>query len=283
MANDAKQTNCSEIHELIPAYCLGATDPDETRLVEAHLAECPLAVAEAAEYQALSETLLFSAPAIEPPASLAASILAATSTRIDDPLPAAPAVRASQQHDRPSLRDRLQAALSGAWLRPLPVLAAIAVVALLAVNLYLMGQIDALASSVDALENQANQQVAVLTLVGEDTYLRIGLPAGPAGVATDAYGAIVCNPDQPQGFLLAENLPPLESGQAYQVWLGQGDNEISAGLFSADDAGYGKLVFTAPEPMGQFDTIKVTAEPAGGSAQPTSLPTIGGSIYGQPY
>ena len=42
-------TDCIEIHDLIPAYCLGATDPDETKLVEAHLGACPNAAAEVAD------------------------------------------------------------------------------------------------------------------------------------------------------------------------------------------------------------------------------------------
>ena len=283
MTPETKQTDCTEIHKLIPAYCLGAADPDETMLVAAHLAKCLEAATEAADYRVLSETLLFSAPAVEPPASLAASLLAATSPRVDTALPAAPAVQTKAQNNRPSLRHRMQAALAGLSLHPLPVLAAIALVALLAVNLYLINQIGDLRGSIDGLQSQAGQQVAVLTQVGEGTHLRIPLPAGPAGVATAAYGALVCNPEQPQGFLLAENLPPLEPGQAYQVWLGQGDARESVGLFQADDAGYGKLVFNAPLPMGQYDSIRVTAEPVTGSPQPTTLPTLGGSIYGTGY
>ncbi len=284
MASDEKKTNCSEIHELIPAYCLGATDPDETRRVETHLAECPDAAAEVADYRVLSETLLFSAPAIEPPASLAASLLAATSPPVDMALPAAaPVVQTKAQNNRPSLRHRMQAALAGLSLHPLPVLAAIALIALLAVNLYLINQIGDLRGSIDGLQSQAGQQVAVLTQVGEGTYLRIPLPPGPAGVATATNGALVCNPDQTQGFLLAENLPALESDQTYQVWLGQDDSRESVGLFQADDEGYGRLVFSAPLPMGQYDSIRVTAEPITGSTQPTTLPTLGGSIYGIDY
>ncbi|MCA9870742.1 MAG: anti-sigma factor [Caldilineae bacterium] len=283
MAPEEKKTDCTEIHELIGAYCLGATDPDETGLVEAHLAECPEAAAEAAEYHALAETLLFSATPVEPPASLSASLLAATAPSSDAPLSVALPVQTKAEDTSPSLWHRIQAALAGLSLRPLPVLAGIAVVTLLAANLYLISQIGALQSSVDALQSQAGQQVAVLTQVGEGAYLRIGLPAGPAGIATDAYGALVCSPDQPQGFLLAENLPVLQPGHAYQVWLGQGDIEISAGLFNANAAGYGKLVFTAPLPMGQYDSLLVTEEPATGSSQPTTPPTIGGSIYGEEY
>lgn len=276
-------TNCTEIHELIPAYCLGATDSDETELVEAHLAACPDAAAEAADYRTLSEALLFNAPVVDPPASLAHKLFAATTATAKPAMPAAAAVQAQPRDTSPSLRQRLRAALTGPGLRPLPALAAIALVALLAVNVYLVNQLGALRSSFDDQEGKLGQQIALLTQVGEGTNLRIGLPPGPAGVATAAYGAIVCSPKEPEGFLLAENMPALAPGEAYQVWLGQGDTVVSAGLFEADDAGYGKLVFTAPLPMGEYDSLRVTAEPATGSAQPTSAPTIGGSLYGAEY
>ena len=276
---------CSEIHELIPAYCLGATDPDETELVAAHLAACQEAAAEAADYRILSETLLHSSPVVDPPARLADRLFAATSTLANSaPQPAtAPIVQPKERDTGPSLWQRLRAVLAGPGLRPLPVLAAIALVALLAVNVYLVNQIGALRSSVDDMQNRLGQQTAVLTQVGEGTYLRVALPPGPAGVATAAYGAIVCNPEEPQGFLLAENMPPLAPDQTYQIWLGQGDTLISAGAFQSDDAGFGKLVFTAPLPMGQYNSVQVTAEPAAGSLQPTSQPTIGGSLYGTVY
>ena len=70
-------------------------------------------------------------------------------------------------------------------------LAAIALVALLAVNVYLMTQVGGLRGSSDDLESRLGQQVAVLTQVGEGTNVRIGLLAGPAGAVTAAYGAIV--------------------------------------------------------------------------------------------
>lgn len=275
-------TDCIEIHDLIPAYCLGATDPDETKLVEAHLGACPNAAAEVADYLALSEALLYSAPVVAAPAGLANKLVAATSVAAS-PASVAPSSQSRLQEKGPTLWQRFVATLAGAGARPLPVLAAIALVALLAVNVYLMTQVGGLRGSLDDLESRLGQQVAVLTQVGEGTNVRIGLPAGPAGVVTAAYGAIVCSPEESQGFLLAENMPVLDSGEAYQVWLGQGDQVISVGLFEADGAGYGKLVFTAPLPMGQYDSVRVTAEPATGSVGPTSAPTIGGSLYGADY
>jgi hypothetical protein len=123
----------------------------------------------------------------------------------------------------------------------------------------------------------------VLTEVGHGTSLRISLPAGPAGATTGATGAVVCNPEEPQGFLVAENLPPLQPGQIYQVWLVQGDTLVNAGQFQPDSDGHGRVVFSAPLPMGQYSAMQITAEPAEGSSQPTGDPVISGALYAATY
>ena len=61
MTNEIEQ-DCAAIHSLLPAFSINATDPDETALVQKHLATCSQATAELAGYQALAEALLFSAP-----------------------------------------------------------------------------------------------------------------------------------------------------------------------------------------------------------------------------
>ena len=47
----------------------------------------------------------------------------------------------------------------------------------------------------------------------------------------------------------------LDPARRIRVWLGQGDQVISVGLLR-QTAGYGKLVFTAPLPMGQYDSVR---------------------------
>ncbi len=51
-------TICERLRELIPAYSLGATDAEETEFVKVHLADCPEAAAELAEYTRLAVALL---------------------------------------------------------------------------------------------------------------------------------------------------------------------------------------------------------------------------------
>ncbi len=78
--------------------------------------------------------------------------------------------------------------------------------------------------------------------------------------------------------LSADNLPPLRSGQVYQLWLRRGDAPQSAGLFEVDENGSGALMFLTTEPIGTFDAVGVTAEPAGGSPSPTSDPVLVGQF-----
>ena len=63
--------------------------------------------------------------------------------------------------------------------------------------------------------------------------------------------------------------PP--TGQQYQMWFIAGQTITSAGLMSQDPASPESHTLTVPvtDPSAQ---IGITAEPAGGSAQPTSDP-----------
>ncbi len=269
------EQDCADIHSLLPAYSIGATDPDETAQVQIHLAACQQATAELAGYQILAEALLFSAPPVEAPAGLRDRIRAEAS---------APPRASSRALPQPSpVRDgfwqHIRQALSSPQLRPALGLGAVALVALLAVGLYFDAQLRQLRDSQAGLIAQLTQQQAVLTQVGQGEFLRIALPAGPAGEATGAYATVVCNPTEQAGFVLAENLPALAADQAYQIWLIHGKERVSGGLFRPDAQGNGTIAFQAPKPMSEYEAIGISVEPATGSANPTSPPVIRGNLY----
>lgn len=69
--------SCEELLALIPAYAIGATDAEETRLIEAKLATCPELAAEVAAFRAVDGALAAGAPQAAPPADLLPSLLAA--------------------------------------------------------------------------------------------------------------------------------------------------------------------------------------------------------------
>ncbi|MEM6530005.1 MAG: hypothetical protein AAF653_17025, partial [Chloroflexota bacterium] len=63
--------SCDDIIGLMGAYSIGATTPEETRAVEALLPYCPQAMAELADYMAVSDAMLHVLPMDkEPPADL---------------------------------------------------------------------------------------------------------------------------------------------------------------------------------------------------------------------
>lgn len=66
----ANEMNCDSLRELIPAYSLGATDPEETRQVEAGLKTCPELAEELAEFQASLIGLARAVPQVDPPAAV---------------------------------------------------------------------------------------------------------------------------------------------------------------------------------------------------------------------
>jgi hypothetical protein len=273
-AGRVEQQDCGLVLELIPAYSLGATDPDETEFVKAHLADCPEAVTELARYMGLAEAMLYSAPAVTAPPQVAQQLQAATAGSLPraQPVPPRPA--------SPSLWQRLRDALASPQLRPALAVAVAALVLLVGVSLLWNAQLGQLREQQQQLAARLNEQEALLAMVGAGQFVRVELPAGPAGQATNASATVVCNPGQTIGFLQAESMPPLADDMAYQVWLVKGEERVSGGLFQVDSTGLGRLAFEAPEPLGAYDAIGITSEPASGSPGPTSPPVIRGDLYG---
>lgn len=262
---------CQEIHELLPAYSIGATDSSENQLVESHLLGCPEARAELAGYRALAATMLLSTPPLEPPPGLAHRLLEATQAQ--------PARQPAQD----SLVQRLWELLSAPRMRPAYAVAALALVLLVGMSLFWSQQLQSLRAEQELMARQLAQQADLLGLVGEGELLRISIPAAPAGADTGANATVVGNPEATVGFLVAENLPQLAPDQIYQVWLIRDDERISGGLFEVDPEGNGRLAFQAPRPLKEFDAVGITPEPAGGSPGPTAPPVIRGSLHDENY
>ncbi len=160
----------------------------------------------------------------------------------------------------------------------------VALLLLLVSNLYWGVQLRTLGELQREIATQLDHQANLLALIGAGEILRIELPAGPAGEESGAYAIVICDPERTIGILYAEHLPPLPPNMAYQVWLLQGETRISAGLFTAQADGTGKLIFQAPQPISTYDAVGITPEPATGSPGPTAPPVIKGPLYtGETY
>ncbi len=235
------------VESLIPAHALGSADPEEARQVAAHVRRCFPCRALLADYVRLGEELLFAVPLVSAPAHL---------------------------HD--DLRRRLTAHEAGrryngrlAWAPRGWGWAALAasLVLFCASNLYWWDRLTAAEASM-AL------QATAIAAMREAPTVRL---AGDAP-APDAYGTLAAPARETVAVLYVYGLPALEPGKVYQVWLIRQGQRDSGGLFTVDARGAGTWIVRAPRPLGEYEAVGVTVEPAGGSQGPTSPRVLGGRL-----
>lgn len=88
--------------------------------------------------------------------------------------------------------------------------------------------------------------------------------------APQAHGQVIYLRDWKVVLITVENLPPLQPGQVYQVWLIEGDRPLSAGVFDQPD---GRFAVAAD--IADYSAIAITIEQGPlGSLAPTSDPIV---------
>jgi hypothetical protein len=268
-----REVNCDELRELIPAYSIGATDPEETALVEAWLPYCPEAAAELTDYLVLAdEFLYFPADTASHRGSL-------------DPMPDLPPVATrrvkSASSEKASSREQKRPARRSPWLMPIGVAAAACLVLILfgASTLYWMNRVQQLQT--EQLMLASRLQEAELTLkpltVGQVHHREL-LPNQAVNVSDNAHATLIWNTAREIGTVYVTGLPPLSPDKTYQFWLVRDDGVATLGTFQVDETGVGTLVFEAPEPIEEFQHIGISEEPATGSPMPTTPHLVIGSI-----
>lgn len=292
---------------MLPAFALGATDPDEAAFVRRHLTDVAGAEDELAAYARLVEALHFGAPQVAPPPVLEARLRAA--------LAVAPAQTLVETTASPARRGR-----SWHWPR-LAAVATAAAAVLLMLNLWWLREVAGLRTQNATLQSQAvvqatavaaqqaqlaaqqaqlaaqQQQINAQTeqlgrlrsqeaALADTVTSQIELLAQVVAVAGESYDMPPAQSDSPAfatvawfdqpgvGVLRADNFPPLPPSMVYQFWLIKDDERTSGGLFTVDATGRGSLVFTPGGSLDDFDGMGVTPEPAGGSVGPTAPPVV---------
>lgn len=241
----------THVTEWLPAYALGSLEPEETRQVAAHLADCSACRAELANYADVVDCLALAAPDAVPPDGLKARVMACTqeaSPRLSA------AFRSGTLHAPPVLP----------WWQRLVQLLQRTAPAWGAVGLVL---IVALGVSNLLLWREANRPGAMHAISLQGT-----------AAAPDAVGTVIVSADGEHGALVVDGLEPLDAARQYQIWLIRGGQRTSGGVFSVDEYGYGVLWVSSPAPLSTYDAVGVTIEPAGGSPGPTGAKVLGGDL-----
>jgi anti-sigma-K factor RskA len=238
------------VEPLLGAYALEALDFEERAAVEAHLARCASCRRALDKYQAVATMLMLAPEPAAPPARLRARLL----ERID----------ASRRPRRPSIP-------RPGWPR-LALAAGLA--ALVLINLVLVGEIRSLRDDQARIVADLQVDQTALALASYPTTQVVLLDGDAVG------GTFLFEPDRRFAVLHMWGLDPLEARQSYQAWLMREDGtRVSAGLFAADpNSIFTSAVLTSPAPVGEFRSLGVTIEPAGGSAEPTGPRVLGADL-----
>jgi anti-sigma-K factor RskA len=228
--------------ESLPAYVLGSMDEDEARLVSEHIASCYLCSTELSSFQAVADQLALAAPDAIPPADLKRRLL----ERIQELTPARP-----------------QPVRQGFLQRLLPIgglVGLLAILALIVANVLLWQRINHLE-----------------VLAGPRGMRAIALHS--SDLAPEASGFVILSADGQNGVLVVDQMPPLNAGQQYQLWLMRNGYSTRGAVFSVDESGYRGVRIMAPESLLTYSAVRVTIEPAGGSAAPTGEQVLDGSLF----
>lgn len=228
---------CPRSDEAI-AFSLRQMTAEEERTYQAHLDACLTCRLKLQEVADTLDLLPLAVPDAAPPPGLKAKVMAGV---------------AAATSEKPARTRR--------W--SLPVWAAAAVLAF-AFGSYSLLRIQEMQQRLAGLEQAAPVERAVM-LQGTD-----GAPAATGRVVLAREGSGT------RLVLQAQGLPPLQSGEAYQLWLIRDGKRRSGGVFVVDATGTGGVATWLPD-QAPFDALGITREPDALGQLPRG-PKVMGSI-----
>jgi hypothetical protein len=261
MASSAALT-CEEFVDLAAAVALDAADAEDVRRVEEHAESCPACRGLLDELRMAAAGLGTLVPQVDPPPALREHLFEAVRR---EPRPLAFARR---------LRFPRRPRLSAAWL----VAAASFVVAIVSLGWVAILQVqitDLRNQSVATSVRDARIDRVVSVLASDKLAVK---ELQPVMSTPDSSGYVFLDPNSGTGMLMCHALPPVDQGEAYQVWFVRGSDRVSGGMLWPDRSGNGYTILQLPADVQSFDSIGLTVEPGNGSAWPTTPRVMGASI-----
>ncbi len=250
--------------ELLGAYALDAVDGDECTELEAHLETCPRC---RAELDSLREVAAAMGNSVEPlPEGLWSRIATHLPERRDDqerpPMPELTLVGRSPFRAPAEGRSRRRRTM-------VTLMGAIAVAAAATAIVLGIGLVRADDKVSNLQSASARPPATVTAALHTPGHRLVSLEAS----SHTPLAQVVVVPSG-QGYLVSSNLPPLDSGQTYQLWGIVGHRAISLGLLgdSPRSAAFTMAGSTRPA------RLSITAEPAGGAVAPTGPIVATGAV-----
>lgn len=247
--------------DLLAAYSIGATDPDETQLVRDHLRLVPSDQQKVDEYTAAAALLLSGVPMRQPPPALRQKLLNAARAVNPTVTP------------KPPIRPR---SWFVAWAT------SAAAIVLLVMNGVWLSQLSALSArqaQLETLTQSQQAQLAALEAASHEqmnkamTIMVTGIKAELMDDSGKMRAMVMWQPGHSEAVMFTHSLPLLDETRTYQLWLiDEQEQMVSAGTFTVDAEGRATLMFNAQAALDAFNGFGISVEPVGGSATPTSKP-----------
>jgi anti-sigma-K factor RskA len=236
-----------DLHSLSGAYALDALEPGaEHDRFTRHLSRCPSCASEVRGFREVGTALAFAAAAGSPAGLRERVLAAAARTR---QLPPEVSTHA---------RTRRRGVPWVPWLSGVVATASIVVAVLFGF---------AQAHTRDELNQVRAENQAISLLLSAPRAKLLSHVVSHGGVAT-----VVLAADRHELAVVTTGLPALPPGKVYQLWLIGKPKIVSAGLLPPAKDGQTPAVLATGVVKG--DTLGLTVEPAGGSAQPTTAPIL---------
>jgi hypothetical protein len=248
-----------EAAELLGAFALDAVDENEARMVRDHVSRCGACQAELAEHR---EVLALLTTAWLPPPRGVWDRIAADLGEKPPPLDlsAVREVTASRPPVLPPARRHRRRRLG---------VAALAVAATAATGLLGYGMIDEAGPGGRPPVGRHSDELgrAAAAALVDPSARRVAMRSADGGLSVDAVlladGA---------GYVLNDNLPPLDAGRTYQLWGIVDGTPVSLGLLGRSPD---KFAFRAVAPVA---ALAITSEDEGGAVLPQDDPLVVGAL-----
>jgi anti-sigma-K factor RskA len=233
--------------EMIPARALSALDAAEERALNEHLENCDECRKELDEWHATAATLAVVADPAEPSPKVRERILSEVRKEL-----ATPEVIPFRSTSRNVWRS----------FGSLGAMAAVVLITALIVGLVVLWREN---NAIKYERDQAQAFVQLATTPGAKVSELKGVDLGSGATATLAYDKAG------HAMLMADKLPSVPRGKAYQLWFIVGKNPPMPGkTFQPDSAGKGVLTDQMPKEALDTAIFAITLEPESGSNAPTS-------------
>ena len=262
--------DCEHVRELLDAYALGATEPADSKAVEEHVADCVRCWDELSTGQHTAALIALTVPIAQAPPRLEQRIMARAQRERSPKLERAP------------FWQRLRTWPAAAGVLGVASVTALSVSAVLGFQVQDLrdqnSDLEAqLSSTTTALSKQladTNEQLAeqrsISTVLSDDAHEQIAIsPPGGNGIAEAYY---TWSSESHKGFLICDNLPALNPGDVYQVWVVTDSNQTvpMATFSSTDGTCQATMDFSTVSFAGHLTGIGLTAEDSpGATTQPT--------------